>query len=530
MPLLKPTRGTLLNTSHPLARGLVGCWSMNEGTGKKIFDSSGHRNTGTFVNTPIWIQGDNKSAIDFEAGDDDYIDCGPAFQITNQLTVIAKIRLESIAAQYPTVASKWESVGVNDRQWKLVASLNGSNPYFDISSTGANDIYRQGTAPLTLGEWITIAGVFDGINLTLDFYKNGILDNGALTGVIPNSLFAATSNVLIGNASTGVITHRPFDGKIEYICVWNRVLSSVDIAQLHREPFCMFERAIRPGLIGGPIVNLVGTLTALSSLSATAKAIRKADGTVASKSNVAALLNSIRGEESSLEIERSWLREALFNGMAANAFKLGTTLSLGWFWVRVAGCSVLYRGPSMERIDFTNILTVAEQNACEISPPSYIPHNSSSTYFYVIRRFSNCGYQELTLTAAAKVSIDANGELEKPQPSNIFSSKAEQVNGNKIQLVWFYCPLEQKSQPVCFNVYYDGGMGQIDYENPLAKISYERRRFYSYQSGALGAGGYLFTIRAEDADGVENSSSAQLKIQLDTTNPDAIDILSTETV
>jgi hypothetical protein len=83
---------------------------------------------------------------------------------------------------------------------------------------------------------------------------------------------------------------------------------------------------------------------------------------------------------------------------------------------------------------------------------------------------------------------------------------------------------------VCFNVYYDGGMGQIDYENPLTKISYEGRRFYSYQSGALGAGGYLFTIRAEDADGIENSSSAQLKIQLDTSNPDAIDILSTETV
>ncbi len=271
-------------------------------------------------------------------------------------------------------------------------------------------------------------------------------------------------------------------------------------------------------------------MTVLSSLSATAKAIRKVGGIVASTSDVAALLNSIRGEESSVEIGRSWLREALFNGMTASAFKLGTTLSLGWFWVRVAGCSVLYRGPSMERIDFTKILTVAEQSACEISPPSYIPHNNNSIYFYVVRRFSNCGYQELTLAAAAKVSINASGELEKPQPSNIFNSKAEQVDGNKIQLVWFYSPLEQKSQPVCFNVYYDGGMGQIDYENPLVKISYEGRRFYSYQSDTLGAGGYLFTIRAEDADGIENCSSAQLKIQLDTTNPDAIDILSTETV
>ncbi len=341
------------------------------------------------------------------------------------------------------------------------------------------------------------------------------------------NLSSDDADLLIGRYHTGI---RELDGQIDHVMIWNRALSAAEIARLYREPFCMFERAIRPGLISGPIINLAGASTALSSLSATAKAIRKVGGTVATMSDVAALLNSIRGEESLLEIERSWLREALFNGMTANAFKLGTTLSLGWFWVRVAGCSVLYRGPSMERIYFANILTVAAQNACKISPPSYIPHNNSSTYFYVIRRFSNCGYQELTLVAAAKVSIDVSGELEKPQPNNIFSSKAKQVNGNKIQLIWFYCPLEQKSQPVCFNVYYDGGMGQIDYENPLAKISYEGRRFYSYQSGALGTGGYLFTIRAEDADGIENSASAQLKIQLDTANPNAINILSTETV
>jgi len=356
--------------------------------------------------------------------------------------------------------------------------------------------------------------------------------DGKLDVSVSDSSFNAidrTDSLYIGRRSV-TPANRYWGGLISQILKFNRALSIFELAWLCREPFCMFERASKLGLIGGPIVNLAGTLTALSSLSATAKAIRKVGGTVASTSNVAALLNSICGEESSLEIERSWLREALFNGMTASAFKLGTTLSLGWFWVRVAGCSVLYRGPSMERIDFTKILTVAEQSACEISPPSYIPHNNSSIYFYVVRRFSNCGYQELTLAAAAKVSIDASGELEKPQPSNIFNSKAEQVDDNKIQLVWFYCPLEQKSQPVCFNVYYDGGMGQIDYENPLTKISYEGRRFYSYQSGALGAGGYLFTIRAEDADGIENSSSAQLKIQLDTSNPDAIDILSTETV
>ncbi len=43
-------------------------------------------------------------------------------------------------------------------------------------------------------------------------------------------------------------------------------------------------------------------------------------------------------------MEKGWLREALFGGATCNGFKLGTVLSLGWFWSRVGGCSVLSRG------------------------------------------------------------------------------------------------------------------------------------------------------------------------------------------
>ncbi len=229
-------------------------------------------------------------------------------------------------------------------------------------------------------------------------------------------------------------------------------------------------------------------------------------------------------------METKWLKEALFSGMTANAFKLGTVLTLGWFWPRVTGCSVLYRGSSMEQIDFENILAVADVDTYEISPPSYVQHNSSSTYFYVIRRANNYGDEECTLAAAVKVVIDADGGLAQPQPNSIFEVKAEQVTGSKIQLVWFYCPIAQESELVCFKVYYDAGTGQIDYENSLAEISYAGRRFYNYQSDTLDAGRYLFAIRAEDAAGTEDASLARIRIQLDTTSPDAVDVLSAETV
>ncbi len=214
--------------------------------------------------------------------------------------------------------------------------------------------------------------------------------------------------------------------------------------------------------------------------------------------------------------------------MTANAFKLGTVLTSGWFWPRVSGCSVLYRGSSMELIDFADILAVVD--ALQISPPNYVTHKSGTTYFYVVRRVNNCGDEECTFAAAVRVSIDTNGELAPLQPNSVFEVRAGQIEGNKVQLVWFYCPVEQQSAPVCFKVYGDGGTGQIDYENPIVTVRYLGRKFYSYQSESLDAGTYLFCIRAEDAAGVENSSLARIKVQLDTTCPGEVNILRTETV
>jgi hypothetical protein len=229
-------------------------------------------------------------------------------------------------------------------------------------------------------------------------------------------------------------------------------------------------------------------------------------------------------------MENRWLKEALFMGMTSNAFKLGTVLTLGWFWPRLAGCSVLYRGFSMETIDFADILAVAGAEAGQIQPPTYVPHNSSSTYFYVIRRANSCGDQENTLAAAVKVALGADGELVQPQPNSVFDVRAQQVAGSKVELIWFYCPLEQQSRPACFKVYCDAGTGQVDYENPIDVISYAGRKFYSYQSDSLDTGVYLFAIRAEDVAGTENSSLAVIKIQLDSTKPEAINILGIEAV
>ena len=229
-------------------------------------------------------------------------------------------------------------------------------------------------------------------------------------------------------------------------------------------------------------------------------------------------------------METKWLKDSLFNGFTSNGWKLGLVLSQGWFWYRIAGVTVLYSGQSMEQIDFANILTVTAKDAGQISPPVYVKHESGSTYFYVVRRVNSYGHEEQTLSAAVKVSLGDDGELKPPRSNSIFELTARQTKGGKVMLLWFYCPLDQKSVPECFNIYTDNGTGEIDYGNAIGTIDYSGLRFYDYSSGELAAGEYLFAVRAKDAEGVEDESSARICLGIDTAGPRGIEILSAKAV
>jgi hypothetical protein len=420
--------------------------------------------------------------------------------------------------------------------------------YFYVKSADETTSSIHSNSAISTGHWYHVVSVLDG-SANMKLYVDGIqqadTDNSGST-------YNSDSNLYIG-AAYGSANF--FDGQIDHVMIFNRALMAEEIQHLYREPFCIFEGVICPAVLYLPIINFAGTSAAHSAIYANLKRIRKIKGSCSAVGSATATLRIVgevllagsagassfasgkltlgyRGPwlKSSLKIQRRWLTGALFNGMTANAFKLGTSLTCGWFWMRPTGCSTLYRGPGMEQIDFTNVLAVVEQDAELMSLPGYIPHCSGSTYFYVIRRFNNCGYQERTLQAAVKVSIDGDGNLAKPQPNNVLAWRADQIDGNKVRLLWFYCPLEQKTKPVCFKVYYGGAAGQIDYENPIAEINYRGRKFYSYRSNALPEGGYLFAIKAEDASGVESDSLAQLKIQLGTKSPDAVNILGVDIV
>jgi hypothetical protein len=220
--------------------------------------------------------------------------------------------------------------------------------------------------------------------------------------------------------------------------------------------------------------------------------------------------------------------DSLYEGDSPNGVKLGMGLTGGDFWPRPAGCQNLYRGISMEAIDFANILTVAGPSETQIASPNWLEHLPLTTYFYLVRRANSCGQEEHTLGAAEKVVIDSFGNLAEPRCNSVFSVRVRQIDANKIELVWFYLPIDQEASPYCFRVYGDNGSGQIDYDNPVTQIDYVGRKFYTWRSETLSANKYLFCIRAQTETGVDDGFLGQIKVHLETSKPGAIEILEAE--
>jgi len=478
---------------------------MNEATGEMVADCGPRRYNGSFhysTAPPAWKPSKHGSCLEF--GTERYIDCGNGkfgWDLTNEISVVALVNQN--ASQVNTLFARSGFVrpcrlsSYNSGRFKWWVYTDGTNCTINSTSTHATDG----------SECVHVAGIWrfgDG-----RLYVNGVQEAYESSSSGNLSFFNDSQPVGIGGTYEADNYYSCWNGKIEYVFVYNRALSAEQVRWLYREPFVMFARPISPASIhiSAATISLAGSVSETSAGSA-----------------------ALTSTGIVQQVELNWLRDTLFNGMTANALKLGTALTLGRFWARVAGCSALYRGPGMEQIDFEAVLAVAETDACEISPPDYLPHDNISTYFYVVRRYNHCGYQEHTLAAAAKVSLDVDGELQEPLPNKIFAARAGQVDTDKVRLTWFYCPLEQGSLPACFNIYYDSRTGQIDYENSLAEISYQDQKFYSYESHSLEPGRYLFAIKAENAAGIDNSSSAHLSIEIDGTGPDAVTILQAETV
>lgn len=236
MPLAKPSPGTLADPAHPLARGLVGAWLMNEGAGNSVRSAVGPLH-GTRIgnsgsNLPAWTTGVYGRALTFDG------------TTADQGVTVADPsgRLAGLPAL--TLAVLINATGPGGSGFGRIAMQDGQNGYSFLGvGAGGGAQFTVGGAAYNLGlsntligtGWRSLVGTYDGYS-TVRVYLDGqqILSAGR-TAAIP----ANTAGLLIGNNPGSA---RTFAGQIGGVWVSSSAWSDKQVKQFAADPFAMFRR------------------------------------------------------------------------------------------------------------------------------------------------------------------------------------------------------------------------------------------------------------------------------------------------
>ena len=199
---------------------LVAHWKFDDGAGSTATDSVGNAHPGTIGGTANWVAGQVGGALDFD-GSTNYVDIGgvqPVISGTFSLAMWIYARDIPTAAgdlRMPLSNDTWADRAIHVHIWPEIA-------VFRIDTKNGTDI--SSNTALQADQWYHIAGTLDSAGES-KIYINGVLDN------------SATGNgreYIIGPANIGAYqeSSRFFNGMIDDIRIYNRILSDVEIQEI----------------------------------------------------------------------------------------------------------------------------------------------------------------------------------------------------------------------------------------------------------------------------------------------------------
>jgi len=195
--------------------------------------------------------------------------------------------------------------------------------------------------------------------------------------------------------------------------------------------------------------------------------------------------------------------QPLFGGLTPWGLANGLLLTGGWFWARVRGGCLLYRGLSTRAaIDYDRPVGAAGHDATEMLQYDWI-ESPAGSYWYAARTIGPGGLEARTSPAPIGLVIGQAGEVLGGLPGDVERAWAQPAGAGRIQVCWRYSPTYETDRPVEFRIYHDAGGGSIDYEQPVAVMVWDlRRNTYRWLSEPYADGTRVrFGIRAASAVG-----------------------------
>lgn len=218
-----------LNKHSPQAKGLGGWWPTLGQKGNRLNDYSEYSNNGVFPGgtlNPSWITDAERVRVLSFDGDDDYVqvlDPSNGSLDPSQLTFTAWVKRNGSQATFRRFVNKSDGGGSSGYQIFTYSTTNRLGCYLENGGTNSGDVDSGWLIPDSV--WALIAVTYDGSNIR--FYGNGVLRNTIeYVGGIGNSAIAARFGTNHNN-------DRNFNGRIDDIRIYNRVLTDSEVYQLY---------------------------------------------------------------------------------------------------------------------------------------------------------------------------------------------------------------------------------------------------------------------------------------------------------
>ncbi|HSW46503.1 MAG TPA: LamG-like jellyroll fold domain-containing protein [Phycisphaerae bacterium] len=280
-PRIKPGPGCQIDTTDPLAKGLVGYWPMNEGGGNVVLNCANpSAGKGTLTGNGIYWQSGPQGPRLYCSGTDDYVSIANngIFQLPGELTFVLAWQTSSSTPDYRN--SIYDAT--TQTGWQLMQD-DSPNKYRWIiyGGGGASQIVDSDVVPTENA--VVLVGTRDAANV-MRLYVNGNMQSGSKT---QSGGITTTSSLILG-ASWNI--QNDLVGWLDYAMVYSRALSPSEIQQLYVDPYRLLRR---PQIVlwgagsdeggGGTEHNLGGAVTAQSAASGDMSSSKPMTGTIASQ-------------------------------------------------------------------------------------------------------------------------------------------------------------------------------------------------------------------------------------------------------